>query len=294
MDSHQIRNSRWTQAYHLKKLNFTIKGYSRAAFRTGFYIHELGIMLDAGPQNFNKPDHIFITHTHGDHVAELPFTLIGDESGNHIFNIYGPKGSGKHVSNYIQSMFDMNIMGQVPIKTGEWYRYIEVSDPQDLHLDLKNNDIRIRVIDCDHAIPTVSYVFRTIKSKLKPEYLKLPGREIASLRKSGVEVTHPVEKHLFAYVCDCSIETVMKYEDELVKCPYIIIECTFLMEDEVENAISTKHIHWSQLEPFVAKYPEVDWILIHFSLRYRDSEIRDFFAEPQSKYSNLMIWTGDE
>lgn len=45
-----------------------------------------------GPQNFNKPSNILITHTHIDHIACLPFTMIGDASGNHIFNITAHAG----------------------------------------------------------------------------------------------------------------------------------------------------------------------------------------------------------
>ena len=77
----------WRKNYLVKNSpQWTISGYSRSAFRTGFYINSLDIMLDAGPQCFKKPKHIFITHSHGDHIANLPFTLIGDEEGGHKFD----------------------------------------------------------------------------------------------------------------------------------------------------------------------------------------------------------------
>ena len=68
----KIKTIMWSKEYKIQNTQWTIKGYSAAAFRTGFYIPQLDIMLDAGVQNFNKPKHIFITHTHLDHIAHLP------------------------------------------------------------------------------------------------------------------------------------------------------------------------------------------------------------------------------
>jgi len=49
-------------------------------------------MLDGGPQSFKKPAHIFITHCHGDHIAELPFTMIQDVEGDDSkINLYCPE-----------------------------------------------------------------------------------------------------------------------------------------------------------------------------------------------------------
>lgn len=288
MDSHEIRTSRWSQCYSMNKIHYTLRGYSRAAFRTGFYIPELGIMLDAGPQNFNKPSHIFITHCHADHVAELPFTLIErDENSDNIFNIYGPPNSRLPIANYIQSMFDMNIMNLHSVPTHEWYSYTELNK-SDIDLVLKNNKFKISTIECDHSLPTIGYIFKIIKDKLKPEYLGL-GKEIANIKKSGIKVTYESTNYLFAYVCDCSIKTIQTYEEELTKCIYIIVECTFLFDDELDNAINTKHIHWTQLEPYIKKNPNTEWILIHFSLRYTDQEIKEFFKD--KKYTNMKIWT---
>ena len=299
-DAHTIRNARWSQEYCMAKFNYTIRGYSRAAFRTGFYIPELGIMLDAGPQCFNCPKEIFITHCHGDHIAELPFTFFGynasseNENGEKEYdvpNLYGPKGSHKFVHRYLESTFQMNMMAEIQ-DVNSYYNYKEVVEEDILNLNIKNNEIVVNVIKCDHSVPTVSYLFSTVKKKLKQEYYNIADNsaKIVALKKQGVEITEPVEKQLFAYVCDCSIKTVERYEGKLATYPYVIIECTFILDDELENAKETKHIHWKQLEKFVAKYPDTIWILIHFSLRYKDSEIQEFFKEYLEKYQNLHIW----
>jgi ribonuclease BN (tRNA processing enzyme) len=55
-----------------------------------------------GPQNFNKPSSIFITHTHIDHIACLPFTMIGDANSKHIFQIYAHAKAKQYIDDYIK------------------------------------------------------------------------------------------------------------------------------------------------------------------------------------------------
>lgn len=50
-------------------------------------------MLDSGPQLHKRPDHIFVTHTHGDHIANLPFTLIDSDLERDRVKVYAPKAS---------------------------------------------------------------------------------------------------------------------------------------------------------------------------------------------------------
>lgn len=293
MDAHQIRTSRWSNSYHLKKINMNISGYSRAAFRTGFYIPELNIMLDAGPQNFNHSSHIFITHCHGDHVAELPFTFFETEPTiENKTQLYGPPNSQRFVSNYIQSTFELNTMTFKPPGLHQFYDYTELNPliHHNLNLNLKNNQIRIKPIECDHSVPTISYLFRIVKNKLKEEYLNLTGKEIVELKKQNIQITQEVEKPLFAYICDCSIKTIEQYSHDLRDYPYVIVECTFLYEDDLENANKTQHIHWDQLKPYVKEHPNTIWILIHFSLRYKDSDIAEFFKDKHEEYPNLKLW----
>lgn len=111
-------NLYWEKSLSLSNIKLTLRGYSRAAYRTGFYIKELDLMLDAGPANFNKPKNIFIGHTHGDHIASLPLTLIGDQNGNHIFEIYAPSQAEEKIHKYINAFFEVNALATVDTKNG--------------------------------------------------------------------------------------------------------------------------------------------------------------------------------
>lgn len=289
----EARQAHWKQKWRLPGTPWTITGFSKAAYRTGFYIPELDIMLDAGPQNFNKPSHIFITHTHGDHVASLPFTLIGDESSHHVFQIYAPSEAERHLRRYIAALFEVNaLMDSEDMPVGEWYNFYGCVDASSFRLDFNKSPFIVDVVECDHGVPTVSYCFSQVKSKLKDEYIGIPGRQIAEMRKGGIEVTKEVIVPSFAFICDTSISVLDRYPS-IVRYPIVIIECTFLYPEERENAVATKHIHWEELKPYVIASPETLFVLVHFSLRYKDDDVLAFFAEQQDEVPNIKVWAGD-
>lgn len=289
----EARTAHWKQKWRLPGTPWSLTGFSRAAYRTGFYIPELDIMLDAGPQNFNKPSHIFITHTHGDHVASLPFTLIGDENGHHVFQIYAPAEAERHLRKYIAALFQVNALSdEIDMPVGTWYQFYGCIEFSSFRLSLKKSPFVVDVVLCDHGVPTVSYCFSQIKSKLKDEYIGLQGKEIAALRKQGVDVTKEVVTPSFAFICDTAISVLDRYPS-IVKHPIVIIECTFLYPEERENAVLTKHIHWEELKPYVVANPATLFILIHFSLRYKEDEILAFFTEQANDISNIKVWAGD-
>jgi len=77
--------------------------------------------------------------------------------------------------------------------------------------------------------------------------------------------------------------------------PIVIIECTFLYDDELPLASQKKHIHWLELKPYIVKNPSTLFILTHFSLRYKDSDINIFFNDIKKKESinNIFPWLTD-
>jgi len=119
-------------------------------------------MLDAGPQNFNQPSHILITHTHIDHCACLPLTLIGDPNGN-TPNVYCVQEAGPRILKYISGMFSLNAMEDCDAEP--FYNFHGLKSGMTFSLTTKNTDLQVEVFACDHPIPTISYGFAERKEK---------------------------------------------------------------------------------------------------------------------------------
>lgn len=286
----------WKKELKLPGTSWTMTGYSRCAYRTGFYIHGLNIMLDAGPQSFKKPDNIFITHTHGDHIAELPFTMIQEISEEDSkITVYCPEEAKEYVRQYIMQLHNTNSLTDTSANTDSYYNLAPVSPIRTKkRVVLNKQSMELETVAADHNIPTVVYGFSLIKDKLNPAFASLSGKEIAQLKKSGTKVTVEVIEKKFSYVLDTSIK-ILEDSPFLLEYPVVIIECTFLFDDDIETAKTKMHIHWKELKPYVIQNPNVFFILTHFSLRYRDQEIRSFFEniDKTEGIKNVYPWLTD-
>jgi hypothetical protein len=67
-----------------------------------------------------------------------------------------------------------------------------------------------------------------------------------------------------------------------------MIECTFLFDDDYELSLTKKHIHWKSLKPYIIQNIQCFFVLVHFSLRYKESEIKTFFEN--EKLENVKPW----
>lgn len=214
--------------------------------------------------------------------------MIGDEKGNHVFQIYAIDIAKDKIASYIKSMFDVNSLSDSD--PSPWYDYHSLKKGCVVPLETKRTQLMVEVFECDHTIPTIGYGFTEIKHKLKEEYSKLTGKDIGKLRKEGVEITEPKAIKKFTYICDTSID-VFNLNPSILEYPVIFIECTFILDEELENAGKTKHIHWKELKPYVENNPDKTFILFHFSQRYRNSEISEFFEkEKESGIDNIIWW----
>jgi ribonuclease Z len=71
---------------------------------------------------------------------------------------------------------------------------------------------------------------------------------------------------------------------------------SFLYEEHRTQAERTMHTIWGDLEPVVRKWPGTIFVLMHFSMRYSDEEVRAFFREREVP-GNVVVWVdgvGDE
>lgn len=149
-------------------------------------------------------------------------------------------------------------------------------------------DLKLEVLPGRHRVPTVGYLFSEVRSKLKTEFLDLPGAEIAALRSRGVEVTRVEEIPLLAYTGDCGIE-IFDVVPGLFSAKVLLIECSFLLPEDLERARGYGHLH---LDDFLERsdlFQNEAIVLTHFSQRYRPEEIRAALAKLPARLAIRVI-----
>jgi len=67
-----------------------------------------------------------------------------------------------------------------------------------------------------------------------------------------------------------------------------MVECTFLCEDDSDNAKRTGHTLFQDLKKVLVSNPGVKFVLYHFSCKYKPEEIEDFFSK--EKLDNIEVW----
>lgn len=134
--------------------------------------------------------------------------------------------------------------------------------------------------------------------KVRPDLVgsnkKETGKNVKAARERGeevnVEVEEPEKPH-FAFVLDTTIEALQEDRSSTAKmilnCPSVMIECTYLEDAFKDEARKRGHIYWGELVPYVTNSARrkmnvgisQTWYLVHFSLRYTEEQIVDFFAD---------------
>jgi len=270
----------WNSNGDIKIGNYTMKGFSVAAFRTNFFIKELSFMFDAGISSPYNPSHIFITHTHSDHIANIPFHLMGRRDTQRL--LFCPQESTNHLEQYIKSLFVAS-NGEDLSELKKNHVTIGVKAGDLLDLTVKGRKLKLEIIKCYHQINCVGYGFIETKRKLKKELLNKPPKELKDI--SDNEKYDYTSNYEFCYIGDTS-EQIFK-DGVIDRYSSIIIECTFLFDSELERAVETTHIHWNHLKPFVESHPNNMFYLYHFSARYKPDTIITFFANQNIK--NVII-----
>lgn len=298
---------------------YVLTGRSRAAWHTSFVIPQLNLLLDAGMIiNRLRPKHIFLTHGHSDHTLLTPAFIKRDDPPD----IFCPTEMKKALDDFLQAKTILNKGGLVTADSYEQADPTSVDEDEDLDTpdegSLQANtakrhwlqthethgiragdlvplrrtvDFTAEAFHCDHQVPCLGYVFRVNTQKLKQEHMGRKGAELKQLRQSGVEITAPQSTPVFAFLGDTTAATLGS-EPQWLKdgIPVVITECSFLYEAHREQSIKTKHTIWSDLEKVIRKWPKTTFVLTHFSLRYSDEAIRQFFDELSNPPPNIVVW----
>jgi ribonuclease Z len=128
----------------------------------------------------------------------------------------------------------------------------------------------------------------------------MTGKQLQEIRAQKIEISEDAFVPLFVYLGDTHINTLEKKKDIIFKYPIIIVECTFIRKDQdIEiRANRDGHIIWDDLKNYVLAYPNIIFILIHWSLRYTEQEVYDFFNDqlilyPNERLDNIRLFLGN-
>ncbi|KAL3937437.1 MAG: hypothetical protein SGARI_002127 [Bacillariaceae sp.] len=293
----------------------TLMGRSRAGDATAFCIPELKWMLDCGAMLQGwTPKLIFISHTHSDHVHFLSHYFVKRDANSSSQKapspptVYLPQESLEYVKAHLQAYQNMVECGvgvtdgsdkdetyeptaTVSAKTTaiDWSDYlIPVTPDEDIFISQGGgNKFRIRTLKMHHRIPCLGYSIHRIHSKLKEEFVGLPGKEIGQLKKNGVEITTETEEPFLCFMGDTTAKVFEDYPEIASEHSTIVVECSFLDIHSKQKALDTMHTHWDDLQQVIASHPDTMFLLTHFSLKYSTLKIRQLFRDLQKTYDNV-------
>jgi ribonuclease Z len=224
--------------------SYTLIGRSRAADATSLFIPELDMLLDCGCLvTVTRPLYVFITHSHSDHCTNIHRVLSRMQPPQ----IYLPISAVEPMKDFIDSSRILGSGGRIDGDPKNWppnYELIGVK-PNDF-LSFRKT-MKIRVFDMDHSVPCCGYGFYECRQKLKKEYEHLTSREIGTMKRENKNLELSEERlfPLFAFMGDTTASIFEKYQDELSQIPLIIIECSFIdNEQHAERAADVKHVLW--------------------------------------------------
>lgn len=132
-----------------------------------------------------------------------------------------------------------------------------------------------RAIRSIHRVPSNGYCIVERATRLKSEFLSLPGPEIARLKKERDDMFVQVEIPSITFSGDTQIEFVL--ENEIVrKSKILFLECTYITDDRpVARAREWGHIHLEEIVANAEAFRDVERLfLIHFSPRYAPDVVR--------------------
>lgn len=255
---------------------YTLLGFSISGLSSYLQVPELDLCFDMGecPISAVPLNHVFLTHAHGDHSRCLMRhkslrKMIGIEKPAAYYlpaSVYAQAKEWIRAEAAFEGVSDQKFLLPeiIPVNAGEW---------QPL---LHRPDLIYKAFPVRHSLPSLGFTIATRKRKLKEEYLGLPSKEIIQLKTDNVDITREVIEPHITYIGDCLGESLIEQES-IWASPILVLECTFLDDDEQVMARKKAHTHIDDIVKALEQFGDTmltqHIVLKHFSMKYSRKHI---------------------
>ena len=244
--------------------------------------------------SFNRLNHVFISHLHGDHMFGLPglistFNLLGRTAELHVHSPKGLEQMLKPLMDYCN--YDMSY--QV------FFHEFDTNEPT---MIFEDRTLTVTTIPLKHRVPTCGFLFRDkeglrhIRRDMIDAY-EIPVAYINNI-KAGADFVLPngeviandrlttaaSKTHSYAYCSDTLYNP--QIVEQLCCVDLLYHEATYAAEHEAK---AQQHFHSTTLQAAqIAKDAQVKQLVIgHFSARYLDESA--LLEEAMSVFPNTLL-----
>ncbi|MEN9523841.1 MAG: hypothetical protein RL065_2218 [Bacteroidota bacterium] len=243
----------------------------------------------------NRIDHIFISHLHGDHFFGLIALL------NTYSLLHRVQPLTIHCHEGLKEIIDVQLKHSGAILNFELlYNFL----PNDDSVILQQKDVTISVVQLQHRIQCVGFIFKENPkdrkiSKEKIDRYKIPISALLSLKKgfdyidengtiidNQLLTQNALPSKSYAYISDTKY--LPELAEKLKGIDLLYHEATFKKEDEV-RAAETYHCTTIQAAK-IAALAEVKKLMIgHFSAKYKEQHLDEMLTQAQEIFPNTIL-----
>jgi ribonuclease Z len=265
--------------------DLSFSGSSRAGYRTHVAVKELDLVFDLGSCSMRDSarNHILLSHVHMDHaLGVLRSIALREMTNQKAPKVYLPAESCQAFRDALRAWDRLENRQRdkeglfIPVKAGDQFSI--------------GRGVDVHVFNVRHTVSSIGFHLTRKKMKLKAEFKHLSGSEIGDLVRSGVQVKEGTTENLMTYIGDAHIETLHDYP-ELLKSKVLILECTYLSENDTALSKPRGHIHIDEIARYAGDFECELLILKHFSLKYSLQEIETLVEQrmPAELYKRTAL-----